>query len=131
MLPLWPVLIMDVLLWVLVMPLISLPAWCVMRLGVRLACQPVPVFLDTPWELLQSWYLLFHGIKVVDADGANTWRLPDVRNIEGCILTNHRSWGDFVIDPAMAFAPTVARTAAVAATMLAGVIGLACGKVRA
>ena len=126
---LWPLLIIDVLLWVAVMPLIVVPVWCVMRLCVRLACQPVPVFLDTPWELLQSWYLVFHCIKVVDADGANTWRLPDVRNIEGCVLTNHRSWGDFVIDPAMAFAPVVARTTAVVATMLAGAVGLACGKV--
>ena len=134
MLSLWPVLIMDVLLWVLVMPPIVVVAWCAMRLGVCVCdlvfvMKPVPVFLDTPWELLQSWYLIFHGVKVVDADGANTWRLPDVRNIEGCLLTNHRSWGDFVIDPAMAFAPVVARTAAVAATMLAGVVGLTCGKV--
>ena len=116
-------------------PPIIVAAWLVLRLGVCVCdlvfvMKPVPIFLDTPWELLQSWYLLFHGVKVVDADGANTWRLPDVRNIEGCVLTNHRSWGDFVFDPAMAFAPVVARTAAVAATMLAGLIGLMCGKVQ-
>ena len=132
---LWPLLIVDVLLWVLVLPPIIAAAWLVLRLGVCVCdlvfvVKPVPIFLDTPWELLQSWYLLFHGVKVVDADGANTWRLPDVRNIEGCVLTNHRSWGDFVFDPAMAFAPVVARTAAVAATMLAGLIGLMCGKVQ-
>ena len=132
---LWPLLVMDVLLWVLVLPPIIAAAWLVLRLGVCVCdlvfvMKPVPIFLDTPWELLQSWYLLFHGVKVVDADGANTWRLPDVRNIEGAVLTNHRSWGDFVFDPAMAFAPVVARTAAVAATMLAGLIGLMCGKVQ-
>ena len=125
----WPILILDVLLWVIVMPLVTLAVWCVCRPVLKLACQPVPVWLDTPWETLQSWYLVFHGVKVVDADGANTWRLPNVQNIEGCVMMNHRSWGDFVIDPTMAFAPVVARAAAIAATMFAGLIGLICGKV--
>lgn len=125
----WPVLVLDILLWVIVMPITAAAVWPVLRLGLCLTRQPTPVWLDTPWELLQSWYLVFHGIKIVDADGANTWRLPDVRSLEGCILMNHRSWGDFVIDPAMAFAPVIARTAAVVATMAAGGLGLACRKI--
>ena len=53
MLSLWPVLIMDVLLWVLVMPPIVVAAWFVMRLGLCVGnfvfvCKPVPIFLDTP-----------------------------------------------------------------------------------
>ena len=126
---LWPVLLFDVLLWVILMPIVCAAVWCVGRLALLVAGKPRPIFLDTPWETLQSWFLVFHGIRVVDADGAHTWRLPNVEAIEGAVLTNHRSWGDFVFDPAMAFAPVVARTAAVAATLVAGVIGLACGKV--
>ena len=57
MLSLWPVLIMDVLLWVLVMPPIVVAAWFVMRLGLCVGnfvfvCKPVPIFLDTLWAKL-------------------------------------------------------------------------------
>lgn len=125
----WPILVIDLLFWGIPMPLVTLLVWCACRLALKLTCQPFPVWLDTPWETLLSWYLVFHGVKIVDADGANTWRLPDVQSIEGCVLMNHRSWGDFVIDPTMAFAPVVARFAAVAATLIAGLVGCLSGKV--
>jgi len=127
----WVLLLLDCLFWGVVAPPLAWLIFPLLRL-IAVACPPSPTFgikVHTPWDMLLHGYLSMHSIRMIDADGEDGLFVPNVAEIKGAYLMNHRSWGDFVVDPAQAAATVVARLAAVAVTLLAGATGLLCRKV--
>lgn len=55
--------------------------------------------------------------------------MPEASFFRGAVLVNHRSWADFIIDPAQAHCAVVARAAAVAICVLGSLIGLASDRI--
>jgi hypothetical protein len=136
----WVVLILDQLVWSIAMPPVALLAWTMMRLCSSLGVQAgllgkSPCWLDTPFDLLAYWYLMAHGVHVYDEAPAGGMAapshilLPGIQSFRGAVLMNHRSFGDFVIDPMQANASVVSRGAAAGAMLLAGLLGVATRRV--
>mmetsp|Transcript_14753 Transcript_14753/g.48240 ORF Transcript_14753/g.48240 Transcript_14753/m.48240 type:complete len:294 (+) Transcript_14753:49-930(+) len=136
----WVILILDQVFWSILMPPVALTAWTVMKLCTFLCVQAgliseTPCWLDTPFDLLAYWYLLAHGVHVRDEAPAggiavpSPILLPGIQSFRGAVLMNHRSFGDFVIDPMQANAAVVSRGAAAAAMLLAGALGVATRRV--
>eukprot|EP00967_Tisochrysis_lutea_P041507 scaffold49878_cov40-Tisochrysis_lutea.AAC.6 len=130
----WLVLVVDQLFWSIVAPPAALFGWVPLRLCSTLLVHAAllhesPAWLETPFDTLSYWYLLVHGVRVCE-EGASggvvesTILVPGIRTFRGAVLMNHRSWGDFVIDPMQASASVVARGAATAAMLLAGLLGI-------
>lgn len=113
---------LALVLWLLARPLFAiLPTF-----GGTAECPP---WLETPWDVVVHAATLGFGVKVCDADGEHSLVLPGVRTLRCAVLANHRSWADFFIDPAQGHCAVVARTAAVAAGGVAGLLGLASRRV--
>jgi 1-acyl-sn-glycerol-3-phosphate acyltransferase len=115
-----------------VLPLIAVFSWFVGRAIIRCCNMPdkdLPEWLETPWDLLTNLAVRLFCLRVRDSDGQNSFLIPGIRTTRCAVLANHRSWGDFFIDPTMAHCPPVARRAAVAATGVSGLVGLLCNKV--
>ena len=150
-------LLIDVAFFQIVAPFLVALAWLLARswlalanaCGASLSCDPA---LDTPWDLLVYLYVLAHGVKVVEESGSYTitsssqnasllrdsesvipregsLRIQNIRDFQGAILSNHRSWGDFAFDPMQAHATVVARFAAVALGGFTSLMGLASHRV--
>ena len=120
----WPVLVLDMLLWAYIIPLFAALFWLPFAAYHSLLSSPRPLWLSDPWEVTLRWFVAFHGLTVVDADGADTLLIPNVAAERGAILSNHRSFGDFAFDPCQAHAPVMSRYAAIAATGLSGLLGI-------
>jgi len=119
-------LILDCLFWGLIAPLLNIPLWIVLRLA-SLCCSIDPetrLRVATPWDVILNAWNIIHGIRMLDADGEHGLIVPNVADMRGALIMNHRTWSDFVVDPAQGAATVVARTAAVAVTLLGGVTGL-------
>ena len=70
-------------------------------------------------------YLRAHGIRVVDEDPVkSTILIPGIESFRGAVLMNHRSWGDFGVDPYQGHCACVGRLEAFLAMGLAGMLGL-------
>ena len=125
------ILLPIIVLWFVIMPAAALLVWPFGR--VLIACtridMHVPYWMETPWDLLVGIASWCFCVRIQDADGQHSLLLPGVRSMRCAVLANHRSWGDFFIDPAMSNCAVMARIFAVAATCVAGLIGLACGKI--
>lgn len=64
----------------------------------------LPTWLETPWDMLTAWGGIWYGFTIVDADGpaASTLIPPGMLEKRGAVLANHRSFGDFFVDPLQA-----------------------------
>ena len=128
-------LVLDQAFWGLPMPFVALFIWATSRAVLALTGYEVPLWLVTPWDTLCCMYLRGHGVRILDADtGASTGAadglaIPGITSFRGVLLMNHRSWGDFVVDPYQGHCAVVARFAAVAVTCFAGVLGRLCSRV--
>lgn len=128
-------LVLDQAFWGLPMPFVALFIWATSRAILALTGYEVPLWLVTPWDTLCCMYLRGHGVRILDADtGASTGAadglaIPGITSFRGVLLMNHRSWGDFVVDPYQGHCAVVARFAAVAVTCFAGVLGRLCSRV--
>lgn len=70
-------------------------------------------------------YLHGHRVRIVDEDPAcNGLLVPGIESFKGAVLMNHRSWGDFVVDPYQAHSAVIGRFAAFVAMGLAGILGM-------
>jgi len=121
------ILIPVCLLWFLVLPPIAMVLWLALRLVIiclRLDDAKVPHWLDTPWDMLTTCAAAFFCVRVHDCDGQHSLLLPGIRSMRCAVLANHRSFGDFFVDPAMAHCAVMARIAAVAVACNAGIVGL-------
>lgn len=119
-------------LWFIVMPVIAVVVCAVGRAllrSCRMSDSEMPYWLDTPWDMLTNMAAQFWGVRIRDCDGQHSLLLPGIRKMRCVILVNHRSWGDFFIDPAMGHCAVVSRLAAVLATCIAGFVGLWCRRV--
>lgn len=126
------ILIPAMLVWFILMPPIAVLLWLVVRAVVsvtRLDEADLPYWLETPWDILTNASSAFFCVKVQDCDGQHTLLLPGIRTMRCAVMANHRSWGDFFVDPAMAHCAVMARIAAVAVTCIAGAVGLAFDRV--
>ncbi|KAL1528817.1 hypothetical protein AB1Y20_010140 [Prymnesium parvum] len=127
----WILVVVHMLFLGTIGPLFACAAWLPLLLVAKV-CPPSDTFylkVRTPWDVFVHAYVVLHGIRVFDADGGHGVFVPDVANFKGAFMMNHRSWGDFAIDPAQSDASVVARTAAVAVGLLAGLMGLLSKKV--
>jgi len=123
------IVLLDCSFWGLLGPFLAVLSWFPFYL-VNIFCPPSPEFflrVKTPWDAMLFMYTVIHGVRVIDADGKHGVLIPGVSKMKGAFLANHRSWGDFIADPAMAAAVPVARTAAVCVTCLAGLFGVLLG----
>mmetsp|Transcript_47752 Transcript_47752/g.159167 ORF Transcript_47752/g.159167 Transcript_47752/m.159167 type:complete len:317 (-) Transcript_47752:137-1087(-) len=133
----WAALALASLWWGLPAPLVCTAIWLLLRplASASLAAgasEAIPPWLSDPWGLCAHAFCRVHGIRIYDAaDAPPRLLLPGVLHFRGAVLMNHRSWGDFAVDPAQAHAVVIARTAAVAATMLSGLLGVCAGRVLA
>mmetsp|Transcript_4541 Transcript_4541/g.9871 ORF Transcript_4541/g.9871 Transcript_4541/m.9871 type:complete len:278 (-) Transcript_4541:261-1094(-) len=120
------------LLWGILMPCVALLAWSGAR--IILLCMPrheaLPVWMDTPWDLLLYMFICIHDVRMVDCEhAASGLVIPEAQNFSGAVLANHRSWADFIIDPYQAHCAVVARVAAVAVCLLSSIVGFACNRI--
>ena len=122
------ILILDCLFWGTLAPPMAIMAWLLTRAlldsGCLAASPETRLKVTTPWDILIHAYVSMHSIRIVDADGEHGIFLPGLNELRGALLMNHRSWGDFVVDPAQGASAVVARLAAVAVTLLGGLTGL-------
>jgi 1-acyl-sn-glycerol-3-phosphate acyltransferase len=126
------VLIVVLVLWFIILPPIAVVLWILARTVVfclRFDDAEVPYWLDTPWDMLTHGAVAFFCVRVQDCDGQHSVILPGIRNMRCAVMANHRSFGDFFVDPAMADCAVMARIAAVAVTCIAGCIGLAWNRI--
>jgi hypothetical protein len=66
-----------------------------------------------------------HGVSIVDEDRAcNGLLVPGIESFKGAVLMNHRSWGDFAVDPYQAHSAVIGRFAAFVAMGFAGILGV-------
>ena len=125
----WFVLVPILLFWFLVVPVLSVLLWVVLYPTWRLCTADVPSWLDSPWDIQSALAVTFFCVRVNDCDGLHTILLPGIREMRCAVLMNHRSFGDFFVDPHAGHCAIVARTMAVVATMLAGLLGLVCNRI--
>mmetsp|Transcript_33473 Transcript_33473/g.70435 ORF Transcript_33473/g.70435 Transcript_33473/m.70435 type:complete len:269 (+) Transcript_33473:175-981(+) len=127
----WAILILDQLFWSIPMPFVATVVWASARAIYFCLGKQVPAWLHTPWDCLCLMYLRGHGIRIIDTDGdgANTLLVPGIMEFRGAVLANHRSWGDFVMDPYQTHCAVVARIAAVVACLGGGLLGLLCDRI--
>ena len=115
--------VLDMLFWCTVATWACAGYWALFiyvphKLTCRQLTQP---HWNTPWQFFVHVYLKTKGVRVVDAQHGNMETdliLPNVQEFKGAVLTNHRSFGDFAIDPHMCDCPIIARLAAVFAYIL-------------
>ena len=123
------------LLWFVAMPPLLVPVWALIRVVYRCIGSKtgieLPFMLETPWDLLGWLSCFFFGVRIHDHDGQHTLLVPGIRTMRVAVLANHRSFGDFFVDPVMGHCAVVARLLAVVATLCAGVLGLACNRLSA
>jgi len=135
----WAVLIIDQLFWSVPMPWVALFLWLPLRPCYLLAARTgqvaqVPWWLDTPFDLLGYWYLVVHGVKIWDENPGGPAAgpellCPNIKAFRGAVLMNHRSWGDFVVDPVTGSSAVVARGTAVVAMLFSGVLSIATNRI--
>jgi len=129
--------VVDTLFWTFPMAAVGFVLWCGYRLG-----RGAEPGMKTPWDFTVFLYLRFHGVQVVDSElasgdtgsprpprpAAADLIIPGIDSFRGAVLMNHRSWGDFTIDPYQAQCAVIARLAAALAVGLMGLLGLVSNK---
>mmetsp|Transcript_8982 Transcript_8982/g.25078 ORF Transcript_8982/g.25078 Transcript_8982/m.25078 type:complete len:284 (-) Transcript_8982:647-1498(-) len=68
---------------------------------------------------------MYHGIYIIDEEpGKDGMLIPDIESFKGAVLANHRSWGDFVVDPYQGHSAVIGRFAAFVAMGFAGLLAV-------
>jgi len=89
----------DLVLWAVPFPILAVVAYYILiaahallcrLLPERLFAREVPLWLESPWDVLTHASFVWHGVRVVDADGVHAWVPPETLAHRGAVFANHR-----------------------------------------